>query len=294
VTNYGITSKEVKKISILDKLHEWSSSLISIADSDLFRYLTSDISDPAKAYIIHEIFLCVSDEEISFLKLMSNSIRICLFKPIEAIVYDSTLRYVLNTNMIRIIKRIVNPDLDEYAFESLSDKIFYAPLDSNLDGETILGGYIFLNSKYMSMTSIYQASSKIVLVHELAHLLLRLQDSKYNFMKDTTLFEPPVSDLQAEKKTVDVGDFVETELFGFALYYINDSTIDFLNNIRVWNYILSKFKLEFRKCIEKKEEKKPLKRFRHQDRYQMMRTKKCVIRPRNYYIEDIEENKESP
>lgn len=55
---------------------------------------------------------------------------------------------------------------------------------------------------------------------------------------------------------------------------------------------LDDFKSKFKEYIEsKEEEKKPLKRFRHHDGYEITRTKHCVIRPLNYYIE---ENKGSP
>jgi hypothetical protein len=289
VTTYYTSKRRDEKSSIISKLNDWSYNLLAISKSDLFRYLCSELNNAGKAYIIQQIFLCATHQSKSFLKMMSSAIKFYYLEPTKAIQYDNSLSYVLKEIMIENIEKLVHSKLSYTSRSAIPNRLFYGPLDAKTDGETIYGGYIILNNRYRSKDSLSKASSKVVLVHELAHLIMRLDGSCYNFMKTSPknsirIQLPGVRSKYTTTSRNEIGEYIETQLFGFTVRYINQAAIEFLNDHQSWFNNIAEFKEGFTSCIKKlKEEKVPLKRYKYQERSPINNTRRCVYRHLGFF-----------
>jgi hypothetical protein len=178
--------------------------------------------------------------------------KFILIEPTNAVNYDSSLNYVMTDKFLNVIARMRGIILDRNISQYLNSRVFYGPLDSSTDGETIYGGYIILNQKYKVDDDISKASAKLTLAHELANLVSRLEGYKYKYLtvspRKKVKLQSAEEDSSSTEK-IEAGEYLETQLFGFKVKTINDSTIAFLNNMDTWTYDLGKFKQEFNRCL---------------------------------------------
>jgi hypothetical protein len=190
------------------------------------------------------------------------------------------------------VETLVNSKLSHQALLALPDRLFYGPLDSKTDGETLYGGYIILNNRYKDQDPLSKASAKVVLVHELAHLIMRFEGNSYNFMKTSPANKiknqiPGGGSTYDPKPKNEIGKYIETKVFGFIVKYINKATIEFLNDRQSWRKNLGEFNQRFTMCIKKvTEEKVLLKRFKYEEKSPINNTRNCVYRHLGFFKEE--------
>ena len=203
--------------------------------------------------------------------MSSSIIKFIYIEPTKAIEFDPSLNYVIKPYFLKYIAKICGTNLDENIIRQLPDRIFYGTLSSDTEGRTLYGAYIILNQKYRDDDDLAKCSAKLTLIHELAHLISRLEYDKYKYLivspKKQVKIEAAGEKVPTVQSDSEAGNYVETQLFGFKVKYINQSTINFLNEKESWNRGIDIFKKEFRECLQNKNEAKiPLQRYTPRER----------------------------
>jgi hypothetical protein len=203
--------------------------------------------------------------------MSSSIIKFIYIEPTKALEFDPSLNYVIKLHFLKYIAKICGTKLDENIISQLPNRIFYGALSSETDGRTLYGGYIILNQKYRVRSPLSKSSAKITLIHELAHLISRLEEDKYKYLtvspKKQVKFEAAGERVPTVISDSEAGNYAETQLFGFKVKFINQSTIYFLNQKESWNKGIDTFKKEFKELLNNKNEGKiPLQRFTPRER----------------------------